>query len=307
MARTKAYRKYQLTINNPIDKGFNHEALKSIIATFKSCIYWCMADEIGESGTPHTHIYLAFKNAVEFTAIHQHFYGAHIENAKGSNQENRDYIRKEGKWLNDEKHGTSLEGTFEESGELPEEITRAVTQSAQVLELIKSGASNFEIVDAFPTQMNHLKNLDAARQMMLEEKYKNEFRKLDVMYIWGAPGVGKTRGVMEQYGYENVFRVTDYSHPFDSYKGQSVILFDEFRSSLPISEMLNYLDGYPLELPCRYNNKIACYTKVYLISNISLDSQYPNIQTEEPATWDAFVRRINGGSYEITNDASLDF
>ena len=79
---------------------------------------------------------------------------------------------------------------------------------------------------------------------------------------------------MEKYGYQNVYRVTDYDHPFDSYKGQDVIVFEEFRSSLKIQDMLNYLDGYPCELPCRYNNKLACFTKVYIITNISFNQQY---------------------------------
>ena len=40
-------RKWQITINNPTEKGLTHEALKTILAGMKSVIYWCMADEIG--------------------------------------------------------------------------------------------------------------------------------------------------------------------------------------------------------------------------------------------------------------------
>ena len=98
---------------------------------------------------------------------------------------------------------------------------------------------------------------------------------------------------MEQYGYSNVYRVTDYAHPFDGYKGQDVLIFEEFRSSLPIKDMLVYLDGYPVALPCRYANKEACFTKVYILTNIPLEKQYCNIQREEPETWDAFCRRIH--------------
>ena len=90
-----------------------------------------------------------------------------------------------------------------------------------------------------------------------------------------------------------MYRVTDYDHPFDSYKGQDVIVFEEFRSSLKIQDMLNYLDGYPCELPCRYNNKLACFTKVYIITNISFNQQYINIQAESKETWTAFCRRIH--------------
>ena len=98
---------------------------------------------------------------------------------------------------------------------------------------------------------------------------------------------------MEDYGYDKVFRVTNYEHPFDSYKSEDVIVFEEFRSSLKIEDMLNYLDGYPLRLPCRYADKVACYTKVYIITNIPLEEQYPSVQQNHPETWAAFLRRIN--------------
>ena len=70
-------------------------------------------------------------------------------------------------------------------------------------------------------------------------------------------------------------------------------MFEEFRSNLLVGDMLNYLDGYPVELPCRYANKVACYTNVYIISNIPLEQQYPNVQTDSPETWAAFRRRIH--------------
>lgn len=57
--------------------------------------------------------------------------------------------------------------------------------------------------------------------------------------------------------------------------------------------MLEYLDGYPLALPARYANRQACYISVYIISNIDLTEQYPNVQVNEPETWKAFLRRIH--------------
>lgn len=300
MARTRAHRKYQLTINNPLEHDFSHEVIKSTLSTFTGCLYWCLCDEIGEQGTPHTHVYALFRNPVEFDTIHRRFYGAHIEPVRGSNQENRDYIRKEGRYLNDPKHETNLPDTFEESGELPPETTRRETQSAEVLEMIRSGASNEEILSAFPTQMTHLKSIDSTRQTLLEAEYRNRFRSLKVYYLFGKTGVGKTRFVMEKYGYDKVYRVTNYAHPFDSYQGQPVILFEEFRSDLPLKDMLKYLDGYPLMLPCRYGDKAACYETVYLVSNIAFNQQYPRIQLDEPESWAAFRRRFDsGGVYEM--------
>ena len=229
-----------------------------------------------------------------FSTVQKRFFGAHIDQSKGNAQENRNYVAKAGKWADSEKSETSVEGTFEEFGELPDERSARQKQSEAVLEMIKDGKSNADIINAFPSEMNHIQHLEATRQALLNEEYKNKRRDVEVLYLWGGTGVGKTRFVMDSYGYENVYRISDYEHPFDEYAGQDVMVFEEFRSSLKISKMLIYLDGYPFSLPCRYNNKIACYTKVFIVSNIPLEEQYPEVQRNEPETWNAFRRRIGG-------------
>lgn len=293
MPRKPSSHKFQLTINNPTKHGYDHSRIKSILAEFSGAVYWCMCDEIGEQGTPHTHVYLVCKNSVMFDTLHKRFFGAHIEAAKGTHQENRDYIRKEGKWMEDAKHETNLADTFEEWGEMPPDRSKRETQSEQIMQMVHAGKSNAEILTEIPGAFSKLNYIEQARQTLLEDRYRNEWRNLEVNYIWGQTRSGKTRSVMDTYGYANVYRVTDYAHPFDSYKGQDVILFDEFRSSLPLASMLTYLEGYPIMLPCRYANKVACFTKVFLISNIPLNQQYPNVQREEPESWNAFRRRIN--------------
>lgn len=69
-------------------------------------------------------------------------------------------------------------------------------------------------------------------------------------------------------------------------------MLEEFHSQIPISAMLNYLDIYPLTLPARYTDRIACYTKVYITSNIPLEEQYRDIQRYQMETWRAFLRRV---------------
>lgn len=293
MPRKPSSRKFQITINNPIEHGYTHERIKASFAEFSGLLYWCMCDEIGEQGTPHTHVYVVFVNSVMFDTLHKRFYGAHIEPANGKHQDNRDYIRKEGKWLDDAKHETNLPDTFEEWGELPPDRSRQETQSAQIMQMVRDGKSNAEILTELPTAYSKLHYIEQARQTLLHEQFKDAWRDLKVTYLWGDTGAGKTRRVMDTYGYSKVFQVTNYEHPFDNYKGQDVVIFEEFRSSLRIDDMLKFLDGYPLMLPCRYADKHACYTKVFIISNISLEQQYPNVQVDNPETWAAFLRRIH--------------
>lgn len=294
MADTQS-RKYQLTLNNPSDKQLDHDAIKAKLAQLTSADYWCMADEVGlETQTPHTHIYIQLRSPARFSRIKKLFPDAHIEQARGSAADNKAYVQKSGKWANDSKADTSVPGTFEEWGELPDEPGQGYrTDIGAVYEMIADGMSNAEIMSANPDYAAQISRMDKIRQDILEARYRDEFRQLDVTYIFGPTATGKTRGVMEQHGYSSVYRVTDYTHPFDRYAQEPVLLFDEFRSSLMVGDMLDYLDGYPLALPARYANRQACYTTVYLISNIDLSEQYRNVQENEPATWRAFLRRIH--------------
>lgn len=288
-------RKWQLTINNPTDKGLDHEAIKKALEQFKSLTYWCMADEIGlDTHTLHTHLFMVLKSPAKFTTVKKRFPEAHIEAARGTVAENRAYVEKTGKWSEDEKADTRVPGTFEEWGELPEEPGQgARTDIAAIYQQIEEGMSNAEIMAANPDSAKHIHLMDKVRQDILEARYRDQWRDLKVTYIFGPTATGKTRSVMEEHGYSNVYRVTDYNHPFDRYAQEPVLCLDEFRSSLLIGDMLDYLDGYPLALPARYANRQACFETVYIISNIDLTEQYPNVQTNEPATWQAFLRRIH--------------
>lgn len=300
IARSKSSRKYQITINNPKEKGYTHERIKDILTNdFTNLIYACFCDEIGlENGTHHTHIFIICKNGIMFSTIQKRFYGAHIEIARGLNIDNYNYIRKIGEKYENKKE-SNLTETFEEIGELPKDRSCSENLNEQIYEMIENDCSVAEIINEYPNAIRQINNIEKTISMYKANKVKNIFRKLEVSYIYGATGVGKTRTVMEHFGYENVYRVTNYKNPFDNYNGQDVILFDEFRSSLPISDMLVYLDGYPVNLPCRYSDKPALYTKVYIISNISLEKQYVEVQKYEPETYKAFLRRFTNEQIEL--------
>ena len=284
-------RKWLLTINNPQNHQMTHDIINSIMQQkFKSVTYYCMADEIGEKGTYHTHLFIYSRSGIRFSTVKKNFPPADIQSCSGSAKENKDYVTKSGKWEKDKKHETCVDGTFEEYGEFPVERKGTNYKMEDLYSMIKDGYTNYQIMEVMPESMLSLDKIEVARQTILQEHFKDIWRTLQVSYFYGDTGTGKTRSVMEKYGFSKVFRVTDYFHPFDNYKGQDVIVFEEFRSSIRLSDMLNYLDGYPLELPCRYANKYACYTKVFIISNIPLPDQYKDDRYENTQ---AFFRRIH--------------
>lgn len=281
-------RKYLLTINNPTEHGFPHPAIISLMENFKYS-YYCLCDEIGENGTYHTHLYFVCQNAVDFEKVKKFFPVAHIDKAFGTSSQNRDYIRKEGKYADSEKKSTNLSDTFFEVGVCPPD-DKKTSVSDDVLKMIVDGSSNYEIIQKYPSFLTKINHIDNARQLFLYEKFKNVFRKLDVTFITGAAGVGKTSSVFENHSYEDVYKVTNYKNPFDGYSGQDIILFDEFNSQFPLSDFLQYLDGYPCRLPSRYCDKFACYTEVYIISNLPFSALY-DYETDSRRA--ALHRRIN--------------
>lgn len=287
-----ASRKWQLTINNPLERGLDHAKIREILFTFPSICYFCLSDEKGlEEETYHTHVFLNLSPSnCRFSTLKSKFPSAHIEKALGTSQQNRDYVAKEGKWAEDAKGETSIPGTFEEWGEMPVEHQGKSKEADRILELIKDGATDLEILDSVPGALKIMDKVERARSLYRDAQFASTWRDVKVTYIFGKTGSGKTRSVMEAYGYGQVYRITDYKHPFDNYGGQDVIIFEEFRGGLKHGDMLNYLDGYPLLLPCRYFNRPACFTKVFIITNLPPDRQYENVDEESRR---AFFRRID--------------
>lgn len=302
----KQSRKWLITINNPSEHGFDHTTIRQILSAVRgTSFYWCMCDEEGdECETLHTHIFLYRTSPFSAKSIDNLFPKMHRDVAYGTAFENRCYVLKDGDKFNKDaegnyhyidssgkKHeGRNFTDTFEEFGDCPEEHQGKSSTADIILELIRQGATNKEIVDTVASAYKDIDKIERTRSMYRDSDFAACWRDLQVTYIFGATGTGKTRSVMDKYGYLNCYRVTDYKHPFDTYDGQDVLIFEEFRGGLKHGDMLNYLDGYPLLLPCRYFNRQACYTKVFIITNIPPDEQYSNVDLESRK---AFWRRIH--------------
>ena len=306
-------RKWMLTINNPAICELNQSSMIDLLQRFHPA-YFCLADEIATTGTYHTHIYLYSKSPIRFRTVKNRFPTAHIEKAMGTSQENRDYIRKEGKWEATAKVETRVPDTFFEFGTVPTPAEENAPKMYQLLQDVTDGFSTTEIIKSNPSFAFKSRDIDLLRDNLVSERFCTENRNVKVHYLYGDTGTGKTRGIFEKHPATDICRVTDYGNKngvrFDAYHGQAVLVFEEFHSQIPISSMLNYLDIYPLMLPARYNDRVACYTTVYITSNISLQEQYPDVQRSQMETWRAFLRRIstvteyrrNGMIQEVLHD-----
>lgn len=71
---------FLLCLNHPEKHAYSHETIKQIIRQkFKHVIFYCMADEIAETGTPHIHLYILLSKKKRWSAVQNAFPHAHIE------------------------------------------------------------------------------------------------------------------------------------------------------------------------------------------------------------------------------------
>lgn len=287
-------RKWLLTINNPEKHGETHDVLIEKLKMFMP-LYFCLCDEIGEQGTYHTHIYIKSASPIRFNTVKKRFETAHIDKAYGTARQNKDYITKQNNWAETEKATTNLPETFFEWGTIPDEKADSRAIFATILSEVKEGKSTNQIINEMPSLIFKIKDINILQETVRAET-GNKFRDVKTTYIWGKTGTGKTSYVFNNHPIEEICRIITYRKSginFDNYNGQNVLVFEEYHSQIPITDMLSYLDRYPLTLPARYNDRTAQYTYVYILSNIPIEDQYKDIQKDKPEVWKAFLRRID--------------
>lgn len=296
MSGNSQARKWCFVINNPHTYGFTHEVLIEILMLFFP-EYFCLADEISSTGTLHTHGFIYSFSPIRFSTLQKRLKIAHIEKAYGSVKENREYILKQGKWTETDKVNTKIEGSFYEYGNIPDETEEKNPVQSALIKDLYDGKRTAEIIENNPALVFKVKDIEILRQTLLAEKYSTEFRQLDVTYLFGVSSSGKTKHIYDSHPANEICRITNYRNGkgilFDNYAMHDILVFEAFSSQVPIYDMLNYLDIYPLMLSARYNDKVACYTKVYITSDMPLEMQYIDIQRTKPEIWKSLLRRIH--------------
>lgn len=160
------------------------------------------------------------------------------------------------------------------------------------LKILQDNKTAHEIMlaDSGGKTVRYYKYLQELELAKTEVVYSSKMRDITVNYLYGNPGTGKTSYIYNLYPMQDIYRVTDYDHPFDSYNAQPVLVFDEFSSQIPWEQLLVLLDKFPTQLPARFHNRWAAYTTVWLISNLSLSEQYKFVQGDRRK---ALTRRIS--------------
>lgn len=282
-----------------------HEVIKENLHNLKALEYYCLADEIGEKGTYHTHIFVCFSNPKLYSTMKKRFPHAHFDMIKGNNQDCYNYIRKTGRWTDTAKAETSVEGTFEEWGTLPADGGNAPQKEWEIFEqiqkLIDNGLTPREIMSrgVYMYKYEHI-----IKKAYFDKRYNETplIREVTIFYHTGEAGSGKSYEYIKlckEYGEENVYLMTDYANGgtagLDGYNGEQVLFMDEFKSNIPYSLLLILTDKFKADIHCRYKNAYALWSELHISSIFPPHELYKGMVDDEQRKRDSiqqFYRRI---------------
>ena len=274
-------RRWMLTINNPVQSDEEIKDYVENLEHFKYCMF--QREKGNETGTIHIQMFIIFSIGKRFSTIKNYFPTAHIEQAKGNNAQCRDYCS---------KTDTRISDNYYELGKFAEE--RARTDITNFMQLVEAGASDYELKKLYPKLfLDYFHKLPIIR-MTTDIDYSKQDRDIEVIYVYGKAGKGKSTYVKKETINDRVFRVDTFDlSAFSNYQGENVLVIDEFKGQFKIQTLNKLLDSFPVKLRGLNSLVFARYTKVYIISNFHYKDLYKDEQVENIDQYKGFVRRLH--------------
>ena len=217
-----------------------------------------------------------------FSSVKNNLPFAHLEKAKGSNSQVRDYCT---------KTETRVKGPVE-LGNFAEERER--TDIKDFIQLVQAGVSKTELAKLYPTLYLRERNKIDMISADIYEEYFYKYRSVKVTYIYGPSGVGKTTWLSKQYSSKEAFDVTNYDNSmFTNYNYQDTLIMDEFTGTMKVSTFNLMLGFKPFDLRGLGCAKPSCYHQVYILSNYSLKEIIKKMAGEDYRLYKTIDRRIH--------------
>lgn len=304
---------YFITQNSPQEFQLDHDKIIDIVhAKFKNVIYWCMCYEQGS--TYHTHIYILLSKKKRWSSVQRAFPHAHIEaTVKGSPEQCRAYIRKEGKF-SEEKIETNFPDTFYEEGTIPDFFISAdkTEMLLQIENMLDSGMTPSEIMDK---SLVFRQYETLIRKQYFAKRFAETppLRNVKVTWHLGASGSGKSYTYVElckAYSPELVYYASDFTNAcsamLDTYEAQPYLFIDEVKTdSFKYGYLLQLLQGYRTPIHARYSNVYSLWKEVHITSIYTPRDVYENMVGVGQRSTDSFyqlARRITKYVYHWKTD-----
>lgn len=270
---------------------FNENAVENCITSvnkfksLKSCDYLICCKEFNKAGNEHCHLYVHFSNMYSISSKLIKQTKMHIDIAKGSPKQNIDYVKKEGeKW----QHKKSYQKTeiIEEYGTAPSQGQLSITE----LREIKNS-------DDLPDwkQYNVWKQVQKEHK---KTKVSDWYKKVEVYYIQGPSGIGKSCKAMEILREKNIEEFDEVKHDDKGFwlncDGNGAAVYDDFRDSqMSASEFINFID-YNVHNLRVFGGFVRNNYNIIIITTVQdIDTIYHNLPDEPRQQWMRRIKVIN--------------
>lgn len=235
------------------------------------------------TGREHYQGYVQFDRPTRMSAVASILPGAHLEKAMGTAQANKEYCTKEdsrieGPW---EYGKMSTQGERSDLDDFARQIDEGVPMS-----LIASEHKS--------TYIRYSRGLWDYRSITRRPVARPGLR---VIYLWGEPGVGKSRWAAERCTGADCSWIEDNAHGWGGfYADERYIIFDEFRGSMPLNSMLTLVSQAPYSIPVKGGFRAINADRIVFTSNTRPEDVYPTSRA-----WARRCREVWFWSVEVPN------
>lgn len=287
MDRT-AVKRWCFTINNPTDSDKFWEPA----AGEDQFEYLILQEERGEQGTLHWQGFIIMKKPQRLSWMKNNINNrAHWERARGTNEQAREYCRKE---------ETYTGGLRVEIGQLPQRAPvkkrdERLQEAAEELDLIKQGYKRPEEIPSMTLlQCGFIPAMKELQADVLGPYRPN----IKILTMVGPPGTGKSYAIQKWFP-EHGRCIYGNNGVWFQNATKPVMVFEEFCGQIRLQQMLQLLDPYPLALEVKGGMRPAMFETVIITSNTPPNGWYTAESEKKMDSVRALYDRLgyNDGNY----------
>lgn len=243
--------------------------------------YWIVGKEVGDRGTPHLQGYASLRRRRTLNALKSEFSArAHIEVARGTARQNRAYCSKG--------------GDFREGGNVP---SNSVDTKKSRDELASEFAIRFregiEGIQQFAGEYAgtwYYSGHNLLRNALTIQKAIHR-PDIQVQWIYGAPGVGKSRKAHEDY--PDAFIKDPRTKWWNGYMLEKSVIIDDFGpNGIDINHLLRWFDRYKCYVETKGGMVPLWADKFVVTSNFEPSDCFKDKEGVTHPQMDALYRRI---------------
>lgn len=249
--------------------------------------YMVVGEEVGEQGTNHVQGFVIMKKRTKVSTMKKFLPTAHLELMRGSSEQAADYCKKDGNFM---EHGV-----FEliqpcRSNLTAKDRSKGGQISSEKFKQAISWSIGHEFVklrEEMPDM--YFRHYHTIKRIAMDHPMPTMcLDKLDNEWIYGVPGIGKSRLVRQE---NDDLYIKPHSKWWLGYQGQKNVLIDDLsKTHAPwIGDFLKiWADHYPFNAETKGDGSLIRPSRILITSNYSIEELWP----QDEALQEALRRRF---------------